>query len=369
MRILVWQWGRRGAGPRLAALLAEGVAALPQTDARLALSAGAEILRSAKPPRCDLLLPVYRSVPGLLRILAQWPVLVRRIRADIVRLRPALAVCAMPAPLDLLMLAALHRAHIPVAVIVHDADPHPGDIFPIQHRLMRALIRRMDAIIVLSAHVGERLHAQGLLRGDTILVRASLPPLDFQRRAASQHQEDGRIRVLNFGRLLAYKGLDLLADALTLLGPRPELEMRVVGQGPDSPALQTLRSLPGVNVENRWVPEDEIGDLIAWADLIVLPYREASQSGVAAAALAQGKRVLATRVGGLVEQLEREDLATLCEPDAASIAAALDEFARAPLIPAGRLPNAKEAWRDFAGNLLERLGPALYGNAGRRGSS
>jgi len=43
MRVLVWQWGRRGAGPRFAAELARNFAAVPETEMLLSLAAGAEI--------------------------------------------------------------------------------------------------------------------------------------------------------------------------------------------------------------------------------------------------------------------------------------------------------------------------------------
>jgi glycosyltransferase involved in cell wall biosynthesis len=67
------------------------------------------------------------------------------------------------------------------------------------------------------------------------------------------------------------------------------------------------------------VPEDEIGELLSWSDAVVLPYREASQSGVAAAALAAGRFVLATRVGGLPEQLAGYTRALLCEPTVSGV--------------------------------------------------
>jgi len=41
------------------------------------------------------------------------------------------------------------------------------------------------------------------------------------------------------------------------------MEVRVVGSGPESAVLDTLRGLPGVVVENRWVPEDAVGALLA----------------------------------------------------------------------------------------------------------
>jgi glycosyltransferase involved in cell wall biosynthesis len=129
-----------------------------------------------------------------------------------------------------------------------------------------------------------------------------------------------------------------------------------VGSGPESPTLDALRALPGVTVENRWVPEDEIGSLLGWSDALVLPYRESSQSGVAAAALAAGRRVLATRVGGLEEQLADAPGAILCEPDAASLTTGLrrllDALRDTAVLPA---VDPREAWRDLAASLMRQI--------------
>lgn len=354
MKVLVWQWGRRGAGPRIAASLADGFAGLPDTAALLALSAGAEILHAAEAPRCDLALPLYRGIAGLAGQGALAPRFIARTARWLRVQAPALAVCALPGPLDLAMMAALRRAHVPMAVIVHDADPHPGDFYPFLLKLNRALVRRADAVVTLTDHVAERLRAQGVLRPGRPLLSLGLPPLGFGA-APPPYAHDGPLRILSFGRLLPYKGLDLLADALTRLGPR-DMAVRIVGQGPESATLTALRALPGVTVENRWVAEGEIGGLLAGADLVVLPYREASQSGVAAAALAAGRFVLSTNVGGLPQQLGAEPLATLCDPDAAALAAALDRFLTAPPAPAAA-SDARTAWREFANALLERLKP------------
>ncbi|HJS85056.1 MAG TPA: glycosyltransferase [Acetobacteraceae bacterium] len=357
MKVLVWQWGRRGGGPRFAACLAQALSELPDTEAALALSAGAEILCAPDAPRCDLALPLYRSVPGLAWRATQAPSFVPATARWVRRLAPALALCAMPGPPDLLMLAALRRARVPVAVVVHDAEAHPGDGYPLLFPLNRALVRRAEGVIALSEHVAALLRGQGVLRPGVTLVRAGHPPFDFGV-AKPPGRHGGPRRVLSFGRLLPYKGLDLLAEALRQLGSRPDMTVRVVGQGPEGPALAALRALPGVTVENRWVPEADMGALIGWADLVVLPYREASQSGIAAAALAAGRPVLATRVGGLAEQLGGEALARLCDPDPASIAAGLRHFLSSPP-PPGTGPDAAGAWRDFARVVLDGLRPLL----------
>lgn len=355
MRILVWQWGRRGAGPRVAVELARGFAGVPGVEAALSLSANAEILRGPDAPHCDLPVPTYRTAAGFAgRALAtpfRVPGLARRIRA----LAPDVALCAMPGPLDLAMASALRRAGVPFLVVVHDADAHPGDGLPGQMALQRALLRRADGLVALSAHVAARLEAQGAVRGRPLL-RAMLPPLAFGPAPPPPLAHGGKLRLLSFGRLLPYKGLDLLAGALESVGPQADLEVRVVGSGPESEALAQLRAMPAVTVENRWVPEPELASLLGWSDALVLSHREASQSGVAAAAIAARRWVVATRVGGLVEQLAGEPLAILCDPTAAGVAGGvLRLLAIAARPPEGADPTS--AWRATVDRLAGEMRP------------
>ncbi len=366
MRVLVWQWSRFGGAPRFAASLAEGLRALPGTEALLSLSTRAELLRSVSAPRCDLPVATYNGPAGFVLRAAAGALAVRPLATRIRTLAPDVAVCALPGPLDLLMAAALQHLRVPFVVLVHDADLHPGDGLPLQIVLQRALCRRAAALGALSAHVGDQLIAQGLAGNPRPLLHLSHPPVNFAA-PPPRIRPPSSLRLLSFGRLLPYKGLDLLADALVLLGPQSGLELRIVGRGPESDVLNRLRAMPGVTVENRWVPEDEIGALLGWSDALVLSYREASQSGVAAAALAAGRRVLGTRVGGLAEQLACNDLALLCEPNATSLAAGVRRLLDEPVVSDGAEPaDAVSAWRDMAAALRDGLA-VLWQNTSPRG--
>ncbi len=322
MKILVWQWGRRGAGPLCAVAFARELGrAGAATD--LCLSAQSELVATGAAPAGTWTEPTYDGVASLLARLAGAPFAIPRLARRIAAMAPDVALCAMPAALDLVMAAALRRAGVPFAVTIHDADPHPGETWLVQMRLQRALARRADAVVALSSHVAVRLAQQGLL-DQRLVIRTPLPPLT-ERAAPPPFAHGGLPRLLCFGRLMPYKGLDLLAGAMRAV-PEGVAALRIVGNGPESRELATLRALPGTVVEKRWVPEEEVAELLAWADAVVLPYREASQSGVAAAALAMGRFVIATRVGGIPEQLAGQPLARAVEPDAASIAAAIATF-------------------------------------------
>ncbi|HEX3350847.1 MAG TPA: glycosyltransferase [Acetobacteraceae bacterium] len=358
MKLLVWQWGRRGAGPRYAAWLAQAMREVAPDGVALSLSMQAELMEAADAPICELPVPTYRGAGGFV---LQWPLaplrsagLARRIAA----LRVDVALCAMPGPLDLVMAAALRRTGVPFAVVVHDADVHPGDGLPLQMRLQRALVRRADALVALSGHVAERLAAQGLVAGRP-LIRSRLPPFTYGALPPPPRAHGGKLRLLSFGRLLPYKGLDLLADAVRALGGRDDFELRVVGQGQESAVLADLRGLPGVAVENRWVPEAEIAALLGWADALVLSHREASQSGAAAAAIAARRFVVATDVGGLGEQLRDEPLARLCPLTADALAAAIADLIATPVDAEGIGLDAAAAWRDVATTLRRDLMPLV----------
>jgi glycosyltransferase involved in cell wall biosynthesis len=105
-----------------------------------------------------------------------------------------------------------------------------------------------------------------------------------------------------FGRIREYKGLELLAEAYAKLLKRYQISLRIVGEG-HVKALETLARLPGVSIENGWIPEHNVPSVLNQADLLVLPYREASQSGILATSFALGIPAVATPVGGIPEQI------------------------------------------------------------------
>lgn len=142
----------------------------------------------------------------------------------------------------------------------------------------------------------------------------------------------------------------------------PTARLLVAGEGDAEDCASAFLALPGVEVRPAWLAEDEMARLIAGADGVVLPYREASQSGVTPIAHGFGVPVVATPVGGRAEQLRdgvdgvvargvtaeafAEAMAVLCDPArrAALAAGALET---------GRRLNDRDA---MAGELIAALG-------------
>ncbi|WP_254454818.1 glycosyltransferase [Acetobacter estunensis] len=360
-RVLVWQWGRRGGGPRFGLNLARALAAVPGCEVLLSLSRRAELLDasdvelSGTPPLW--LVETYGGLGGLLRRLAIGPLVVRGLVKRLREWSPELAICAMAGPLDLLMATALWWVKVPLVVVVHDAVPHPGDGFPFQHRLQTWLVRRANVVVALTHHVARQLEGDPRMHKPVLV--ASLPPYEHVPQsvpAVAASRAPGPLRLLMFGRLRAYKGLDLLAGALERLPETARFECRIVGCGPDLPELHRLAGMRGVQVENRWVPEEDIGPLVKWADVMLLPYREASQSGVGAIGAAVGHQILATQVGGLDEQFATCPGVTLCRPTAEAFANALqDILAAGPIVQPVPVDGGREAWKKMATQLLSDI--------------
>ncbi|MCK8785643.1 glycosyltransferase [Roseomonas sp. NAR14] len=357
MRLLIWYWGRRGAGAQRVVTL--GRALRRRGDVAVALSVSRQMDLLAEVEALGLptdIVETYTSGAGFLLGLPRVPGLARRLARQAREFRADAVLSVMTHLWTPLVTPALRRAGIPYVPIVHDALPHPGDPALLwDWRLDRELDAASGAIVH-SAEVGRLLRARrpGLpvetLSLGTDLDAAALAP------ASGAAKEGG---FLLFGRLRAYKGLDLLRDAWpAVLERHPGARLRVVGEGDAEGLAPGLSALPGVRVETRWVAEAEIPALAASADALVLPYREASQSSVVPLAFALGVPVVATAVGALAEQVADGVNGLVVPPEPAALAAAMARMAdpaeRARLAAGARASGA--ALVDWDARAAELLG-------------
>ena len=140
--------------------------------------------------------------------------------------------------------------------------------------------------------------------------------------------------LLFFGRIVLYKGLDVLLQAYADVRQTHTARLVIAGEGDLRLYQKALHTLPDVKVINHWIPEDEIEELFLKSDLLVLPYIGASQSGVIPIAAALGLPVIASCTGGIPEQIEDGKSGWLVQPAskdalAAAIVEALDNPALA----------------------------------------
>jgi len=296
MPIALVYWGRLGAGAALMSQIAEAM----RQDARFDLFLSPS-LQSELPPQfpADRLLPV-RTFSGLTSLLARTlilPLSVNRLVRDLSARNVRAVVTIMPLVGGLALQRAARRAGIRTLLIVHDADPHPGERRPLFDWLVRREIRASDRVITFSNHVADRLAARGDIP-ESRIARLFHPIFRF---GAKPTERGSTFRLLFFGRILPYKGVAMLLDAYARLRGA-DISLNVIGRG-EIDAPPDLTAQPGLTIKSGWVAPDAIGGILAAADAVALPYLEASQSGVVAAAYGAGLPVVATPVGGLAEQV------------------------------------------------------------------
>lgn len=225
-----------------------------------------------------------------------------------------------------LMLLAPRRT--PLVVTVHDPSPHLGDA-PSQKTppWVAALpFARADHVIVHSTTVRERLVDGFEIDADRISVVPHLPPAVDPTATTPHTRRDDQPTILFFGRIWPYKGLDQLILAEPAIAAAvPQVRIVVAGEGQDWSEYAPLVTDPDrYDVRNRYVSDEERHELFLGADVVVLPYVDATQSGVVTLAQRYARPVVASAVGGLVEQVDHDRSGLLVPPgDPGALAAAL----------------------------------------------
>jgi len=152
-----------------------------------------------------------------------------------------------------------------------------------------------------------------------------------------------------FGYIRRYKGLDVLLQAWPRVRAQRPVTLVVGGEFyEDAAPYRALAAAAGgepvVKLLDRYLPDDEVEALFKAADVLVLPYRSATQSGVSHVAYAMGVPVILTDVGGLGETVEAESTGLVVPPeDPAALAQAVVRFFAEGLGP--RLRAGVEAMR------------------------
>ena len=207
-------------------------------------------------------------------------------------------------------------------ITLHDARSHSGE--RIAKRLfhqfhLRLVSRFIRKVIVHSAAIREALPPWFPREKVHIVPHVNY---GFWARGTAAPIPNEPLTVLFFGRILPYKGLEVLLAAFRQLDPA-RFRLIIAGEGdvPDG-------SGANIEIDNRFVTDERLPALFQRAHVVALPYHAASQSGVAQMAFAFGKPVVATRVGALPDIVHHEQNGLLIEPgDATGLAEALRRLA------------------------------------------
>lgn len=220
-----------------------------------------------------------------------------------------------------------------VVTILDNLIPHekrPGD-----NLFIKYFCRSIDRYVAMSESV-----LADIDKFDTVKPRVFSPhPIydnfgePVSREEACRHlglNPEDRI-LLSFGLIRDYKGLDWLLEAFAALKKRDGVKLVVAGEFyADGEKYHKLARDLGIDDEVVWrtefVPDSEVKYYFCAADLVVQPYKTATQSGVTQIAYHFEKPMLVTRVGGLPEIVPDGKVGYAVEPSPAAITAALEKF-------------------------------------------
>lgn len=255
------------------------------------------------------------------------------------------------------IMVGLGRGRTPkprIVALCHNVLPHERKAY--DRLLMRSLLRRADRVLV---HSAEQAALAGTMTTRPIGV-AGLPPHLPARRGAGERAVKQYDRLLFFGIVRPYKGLDILLRALAA-GP-PEISLTVAGEfwGGLDETRRLIRALgltDRVELHPGYVPAPAIPELFDGVDALVLPYRSATASQNVALAFDQGVPVIATTAGALAEHVRDGVNGVLCEPgDVGSLTDALKRFyadGEPDRLRGGvRAVDAAPYWARYLGELL-----------------
>jgi glycosyltransferase involved in cell wall biosynthesis len=261
---------------------------------------------------------------------------------------------------------ARRRSRATVAFICHNVLPHES--FPGTRALTRFATGAADAFLLHSET--DRRILISLQPGAKALVFPLPPARGFGDRVT---KEDARSRlgvsgnvVLFFGLIRPYKGLPYLIQALPLVLQRLDCTLLVAGEFYEGKhqCMELARSLDlgsRIRFVDRFIPDEEVSLYFSAADLVVLPYLSATQSGVVPIAYAFERPVVTTRVGGLPEAVRDGETGYVVEPgDSRALAEAILRFYR----EASRMPFHENIRRAESTRSWARVVAAIESLAG-----
>ena len=286
----------------------------------------------------------------------------KRLKPDIIVVRYWLPF--MGPALGTILRRVKKNKYTRIIAITDNILPHekrPGD-----KRFTRYFLGSCDAFITMSEKVMNDLRSFDTQKP----ARQVLHPLydnfgtPVSKTAARERlniaKEDKLL--LFFGFIRRYKGLDILLNALQLVlsgeqtvqdkGDKPAIKLLIAGEfyEDDKPYRQIMEQPALKNhllIHTHFIPDQDVKYYLCAADVVVQPYRNATQSGVTPLAYFFEKPMIVTNVGSLPALVPHEKAGLVCEPEPAALAQAITryfELGEDYFIPHLREEKEKYSW-------------------------
>lgn len=257
--------------------------------------------------------PRLRRLPNRLRLalkgidhiwsMSRLPRRLLRARPDIIHFQ------WLPVPLiDRQLLRRLRRV-APLVLTVHDTNPFNGaPSARLQSHGLRSCLGGFDRLIVHTTQSRAALVQQGVSPERIAIIPHGLSPTTTE---IADDRMEGTIEFVLFGKLKPYKGADLLLEGYAALPAslRRRARVRIIGKpymdvAPLFALVQRHGIAGSVQIEARYVPDEEVPDIYGPGTVAVFPYRGIDASGMMFVAISHGRPMIASRAGTFLELLQ-----------------------------------------------------------------
>lgn len=212
-----------------------------------------------------------------------------------------------------------------LVALCHNVLPHekrPGDKL-----FARIFLKHVDTVLV---HSEEQAALACSLTSKPVHVAAMAPHLPESARITNKSHTGVQHRLLFFGMVRHYKGIDVLIRALAEV---PNVTLTIAGEMWGKSKLELTNLVHELSLDDRitfmpgYVPSERLPELFAESDALVLPYRSSTGTQNVDLGFAYGLPVIATRVGTNAQRINDGVDGLLCEPDdPAGLARTLNHF-------------------------------------------
>lgn len=226
------------------------------------------------------------------------------------------------APLIAYISGKLRKRGIKIAILVDNLVPHEESF--IDSWMARRILARADHVVTMSKSVTVDVEAHN----ENVRTSTLFHPLyEIYRSTHSKFEARTKLGLpdhpvlLYFGLIRPYKGLDIMIKALgSIKNSFDEYTALILGEAyEDSQKYEDLIQSEGISsntiFKNQFISDSDLPLYFAAADVLVLPYRTATQSGIVGIALQMDRPVIATKVGGLGEYIKEGETGYLVEPE------------------------------------------------------
>ena len=294
----------------------------------------------------------------------------KKFRPDIIVVRYWLPF--MGPGLGTILRKAKKNRHTKIIAITDNILPHekrPGDV-----PFTKYFLKSCDAFITMSEKVMLDLRKFEKSKPARQVLHPLYDnfgsPVDKQEARRRLGIPEDSFAILFFGFIRKYKGVDLLLDAMAMLksvdrrrSKDGRLPIRLVIAGEfyedDKPYMEQIERLGLKDIlilKTNFIPDNEVKYYFSAADLVVQPYRNATQSGVTPLSYHFEKPMIVTNVGSLPDLVPHEKVGLVSEPDGASLAAAIEryiELGENYFLPHLRSEKQKYSWTALTETVFE----------------